>query len=119
MQHTHSHSHPHPAHPDHAPLDDDDASSSSPRTEAHHQATTSATFDSYKRHALAQNQHRRAQYYALSKQHRDLVPGYNDLLRQVRPLLSLSPFDGSPDPLELGLTRSTTNSPSTPSSSSA
>ncbi|TNY18323.1 N2227-domain-containing protein [Rhodotorula diobovata] len=108
MQHTHSHSHPHPAHPDHAPLDDDDASSSSPRTEAHHQATTSATFDSYKRHALAQNQHRRAQYYALSKQHRDLVPGYNDLLRQVddklavnallvERMIDVNPFPPPPD----------------------
>jgi len=77
--HAHSHSHPHPHDHDHAHSPDPH------RIEEHHQATVQATFDLYKRHALATNQQRRADFYALPKHHRDLVPDYNALLREVRP----------------------------------
>ncbi|GAA5857102.1 hypothetical protein JCM9279_001783 [Rhodotorula babjevae] len=87
--HSHSHSHPHP-HP-HPPHHDSDLTPADPdrdhhdphRTEAHHQATVQATFDLYKRHALATNQQRRADYYALARSHRALVPDYNALLADV------------------------------------
>jgi len=53
-------------------------------TEANHQATVVATFDSYRQQALSANQRRRADYYALPQRHRDLLPDYNDLLAKVR-----------------------------------
>ncbi|GAA5820698.1 hypothetical protein JCM3770_001457 [Rhodotorula araucariae] len=84
-EHTHGHLHEH-AHAHDALLDNDSA----PRSEAHHQATVQATFDSYRRQSLAANQRRRADYYGLPKSHRDLVPGYNDLLRQVDERLSIN-----------------------------
>lgn len=77
--HSHTHSHPHPHDHDH------DHGPDPHRIEEHHQATVQATFDLYKRHALATNQQRRADFYALPKHHRDLVPDYNALLREVRP----------------------------------
>ncbi|GAA5945999.1 hypothetical protein JCM3775_003613, partial [Rhodotorula graminis] len=81
MPHTHtdhhSHTHAHPHSHSHDPDPDPH------RTEHQHQATVQATFDLYKRHALAANQHRRADFYALPKPHRDLLPDYNALLREI------------------------------------
>ncbi|SCV71998.1 BQ2448_4692 [Microbotryum intermedium] len=57
-------------------------------TEAHHQATVVATFDSYRRVALSANQRRRADYFQLPPQHRRLLPGYAELLNKVDGLLS-------------------------------
>ncbi|GAA6003773.1 uncharacterized protein JCM10292_003369 [Rhodotorula paludigena] len=78
----HSHSHAHSHSHDHA-LEASDAASTSSLSEAHHQAVVAATFDLYRRQALSANQRRRADYYALPKAHRDLLPGYNALLGQV------------------------------------
>ncbi|GAA5820008.1 hypothetical protein JCM11251_005445 [Rhodosporidiobolus azoricus] len=52
-------------------------------TEAQHQATVAATFDSYRQQALAANQRRRADFWALPKEHRDLLPRYSELLKEV------------------------------------
>ncbi|BGP16379.1 hypothetical protein JCM10213_004922 [Rhodosporidiobolus nylandii] len=71
--HSHAHSHSPP------PAYDTDAEPS----EAQHQATVVATFDSYRAQALGGNQRRRADYFALPREHRELLPGYNDLLKQV------------------------------------
>ncbi|GAA5916907.1 hypothetical protein JCM8208_005481 [Rhodotorula glutinis] len=79
--HTHSHPHPHPHSHDH---DDPE------RKEHLHQATVQATFDLYKRHALAINQARRTDYYALPRAHRDLLPGYNALLREIDDKLTIN-----------------------------
>ncbi|SGY94033.1 BQ5605_C037g11623 [Microbotryum silenes-dioicae] len=57
-------------------------------TEARHQATVVATFDSYRRVALSANQRRRADYFQLPPQHRRLLPGYAELLNKVDGLLS-------------------------------
>ncbi|GJN90547.1 hypothetical protein Rhopal_003559-T1 [Rhodotorula paludigena] len=78
----HSHSHGHGHSHDHA-FDASDAASTSSLSEDHHQAVVAATFDLYRRQALSANQRRRADYYALPKAHRDLLPGYNALLGQV------------------------------------
>lgn len=51
--------------------------------ESAHQATVVATFDRYLQQALSANQRRRADYYSLSEGHRALLPGFNDLLKEV------------------------------------
>ncbi|GEM09728.1 UPF0586 protein C9orf41-like protein [Rhodotorula toruloides] len=48
-----------------------------------HHAQVQATFDLYRRAALSSNQRRRADFYALPKRHRDLLPDYSALLREV------------------------------------
>ncbi|GAA6001344.1 hypothetical protein JCM10207_006617 [Rhodosporidiobolus poonsookiae] len=80
MAHDHDHDH------DHAHSHSHGHSHSPPPTQqsdAHHQATVTATFDQYRQQSLAANQRRRADYWALSKEHRDLLPDYNQLLAQV------------------------------------
>ncbi|GAA5886031.1 hypothetical protein JCM6882_004240 [Rhodosporidiobolus microsporus] len=84
--HSHSH-HPHPhshSPPPPPPYPAGEAAEAPGElTEAQHQATVVATFDSYRQQALAANQRRRADFWALPKEHRDLLPGYSDLLREV------------------------------------
>ncbi|GAA5983692.1 hypothetical protein JCM11641_000935 [Rhodosporidiobolus odoratus] len=77
--HSHGHSH---SHAPRSPPPPPPYTSSEPN-EAQHQATVVATFDSYRQAALSGNQRRRADYYALPKQHRDLLMGYKDLLSEV------------------------------------
>lgn len=89
-EHSRSHAHGHSHDP---ALDASDAASTSSLSEDHHQAVVAATFDLYRRQALSANQRRRADYYALPKAHRELLPGYNALLGQVRRLRSPGPFD--------------------------
>lgn len=56
--------------------------------EEQHKATVTATFDTYLQCALSANQRRRADYYALPLEERELLAGddgnnYRDLLNQV------------------------------------
>ncbi|KAM0756073.1 N2227-domain-containing protein [Meredithblackwellia eburnea MCA 4105] len=81
--HSHDHHHPSPRGAPGAMDADDDEDVGSPASESAHQATVVATFDSYLRRALSANQRRRGDYYCLSEEHRALLPGYNDLLKQV------------------------------------
>lgn len=74
-QGTHAHSHGSGSTHDHAPPGVD--------SEAQHQATVQATFDSYRQASLSANQRRRADYYALPKSHRELLGDYSALLREV------------------------------------
>ncbi|KAM0791356.1 hypothetical protein ACM66B_005823 [Microbotryomycetes sp. NB124-2] len=48
-----------------------------------HRATVTATFDRYLQHAMSANRKRRADYYALSQRHQELLPDYADLLSEV------------------------------------
>ncbi|GAA5825913.1 hypothetical protein JCM5353_004551 [Sporobolomyces roseus] len=79
----HSHSHDHGAHSHGHSYSENAMETDETMTEANHQATVVATFDSYRQQALSANQRRRADYYALPQKHRDLLPDYNDLLTQV------------------------------------
>ncbi|GAA6015119.1 hypothetical protein JCM8202_004886 [Rhodotorula sphaerocarpa] len=72
--HTHAHGHTH---------DHNSAAEGPMDSEAAHQATVVATFDSYRAASLSANQRRRADYYALSAKHRELLEDYNDLLREI------------------------------------
>lgn len=72
--HTHAHGHSH---------DHNNAAEGPMDSEAAHQATVVATFDSYRAASLSANQRRRADYYALSQKHRELLGDYNELLREV------------------------------------
>ncbi|BGO99784.1 hypothetical protein NBRC10513v2_004011 [Rhodotorula toruloides] len=72
--HAHAHGHSHDSAPPATPDSFDEAA---------HQAQVQATFDLYRRAALSSNQRRRADFYALPKRHRDLLPDYNSLLREV------------------------------------
>lgn len=60
-------------------------------SEAQHQATVQATFDSYRQASLSANQRRRADYYALPKLHRELLGDYSALLREVSCVNSSNP----------------------------
>ncbi|GAA6038143.1 hypothetical protein JCM8097_005756 [Rhodosporidiobolus ruineniae] len=87
--HGHSHSHapfphshsPPPPYPPQPPSEDQQHPPD--LTEAQHQAGVTATFDLYRQAALSANQRRRADYFNLPQLHRDLLPGYIDLLRDV------------------------------------
>ncbi|CEQ39662.1 SPOSA6832_01221, partial [Sporobolomyces salmonicolor] len=88
MAHSHTHdrgwgSHSHGHDDAHSHSTDSIDSDDSRQSEAWHQATVAATFDSYRQQALSANQRRRADYYALSARHRELLPGYNELLAEV------------------------------------
>lgn len=79
----HAHSHGSASTHDHAPSGAD--------SEAQHQATVQATFDSYRQASLSANQRRRADYYALPKLHRELLGDYSALLREVSCVNSSNP----------------------------
>ncbi|GAA5940830.1 uncharacterized protein JCM15063_000892 [Sporobolomyces koalae] len=78
--HSHGHAHGHSHGETSSSMEVDEATSQS---EGAHQATVVATFDSYRQQALSANQRRRADYYALPPKHRDLLPEYNALLKEV------------------------------------
>lgn len=87
MAHAHSHEHEHEHSHGHAHSHDPEPPSAADSfDEAAHQAQVQATFDLYRRAALSSNQRRRADFYALPKRHRDLLPDYNSFLREVCPV---------------------------------
>mgnify|MGYP001597504174 CR=1 FL=1 len=88
MVHDHTHSHTSPGHSHaHGPApeaeDMEVETDADAPSESAHQATVIACFDTYLLKALSSNQRRRADFYCLSEAHRALLPGYNDLLKQV------------------------------------
>jgi carnosine N-methyltransferase len=82
-QHGHSHGHSHEPPPPPPPYAGPATPNPASPTEAEHQATVAATWDSYLRTALSANQRRRADYYSLSERHRQLLPDYKELLSQA------------------------------------
>ena len=87
-QHGHAHGHAHAQHSHSPPPPPPPYAGPAPPTpgsptEAEHQATVAATWDSYLRTALSANQRRRADYYALPERQRQLLPDYKDLLTEV------------------------------------